>query len=84
MTTPQLKEIRQHRADSEIYQKNGLPIKSEEGFSQEVIGKDSNGLLGIIFYDYNLDEWLSNTDQFNLDGDFIWSYPTRSIIETAV
>lgn len=74
--------IAQARKDNEVYKKNALPLKAEgTEFSHDVIGKDCTGLLGIICYDYEEGEWMSHTDQFNIENDFVWSYPTKSLMD---
>lgn len=76
------KIIAQYRQDSQVYKKHALPLKAKgESFSHDVIGKDCTGLLGIICYDYEAMDWISHTDQFNLENDFVWSYPTKALIE---
>jgi hypothetical protein len=84
-THPSHDIIVQARKDSKVYRKHALPLKVDgETFSQDVIGKDSSGMLGIICFDYDLDCWLSHTDMFDVEEDFVWSYPSGALIDEVV
>lgn len=80
LSTGGIKGVRHHPEDRQVYAMSALPLKKGDNFSYDVIGKDKNGLLGIIFYDYELNEWDSHTADFNLE-DFVWMYPDRQFLD---